>query len=68
MPRPICWICGNQLFYIKGVPVYAEIVDPIDVVHRVHKVCKKEDDYQKDKDATNDFRIRHNNRDKGIDG
>lgn len=34
-----CFECGNQLVRIKGGFIFAEIVDPLGNVVRVHKDC-----------------------------
>lgn len=36
---PFCWHCSKQLVRIKGGFIYALVVDPDGIEHRVHKDC-----------------------------
>lgn len=36
---PFCWYCSRQLVRRKGGFIYGLVVDPVGIVHRVHKDC-----------------------------
>lgn len=36
---PFCWHCSRQLVRIKGGFIFANVIDPAGVLHRVHKDC-----------------------------
>lgn len=41
MSRHRCWICFNQLMYVKGKPVFS-IVFEDGIEHKCHKQCAKD--------------------------
>lgn len=44
--RPFCWVCGRQLKYVEGEPVYQiMVVDGHSL--KVHKDCKKREAEQR---------------------
>lgn len=55
MSRPICWVCGKQLMYVSGKPVYAVMTDPIGAEHKVHKACAKYERVDADEERRKDF-------------
>ena len=59
MARPRCWLCFNQLMYVKGKPVFSVLKDADGVDRKVHKSCLFGENADRSAEQSKDFAARH---------